>query len=80
MRILEEVRKWLGEITEIALLLIALGIAAQILCGDAASFFGSNIPAKKIQNGLVHPRQTNSCEMISVILSSHFFHARQIKS
>jgi hypothetical protein len=45
MRVLEEVRKWLGEITEIALLLIALGIAAQILFGDAASFFGSSIVA-----------------------------------
>lgn len=45
MRVLEEVRKWLGEITEIALLLIALGIAVQILFGDAAYFFGSNIVA-----------------------------------
>ncbi|MBN1393004.1 MAG: hypothetical protein JW947_09410 [Sedimentisphaerales bacterium] len=45
MRVLEEVRKWLGEITEIALLLIALGIAVQILFGDAVSFFGSSIVA-----------------------------------
>ena len=43
MRVLEELRKWLGEITEIALLLIALGIAAEILFGNAVPFFGSSI-------------------------------------
>jgi hypothetical protein len=43
MQFLVELKKWLGEITEIALLLIALGIAAQILFGNTASFFGSNI-------------------------------------
>ena len=31
MRFLGEVKKWLGEITEIALLLIAVGIAVEIL-------------------------------------------------
>ena len=40
MRYLEEVKKWLGEITEIALLLIALGIAFQILFGAEVAFFG----------------------------------------
>jgi hypothetical protein len=40
MRFLEEAKKWLGEITEIALLLIALGIAVEILFGDAVPFFG----------------------------------------
>ena len=40
MRFLEEVKKWLGEITEIALLLIALGIAIEILFGDMVPFFG----------------------------------------
>ena len=34
-----EIRKWLVEITEIALLLIALGVAAEILFGDKVSFF-----------------------------------------
>ena len=41
MRFLEEVKKWLGEITEIFLLLIAIGIAAGILFGSQAPFFGS---------------------------------------
>jgi hypothetical protein len=40
MRFLEEAKRWLGEITEIALLLIALGIAIEILFGSAVPFFG----------------------------------------
>jgi len=39
MRFLEEIKKWLGEITEIALLLVALGIVFEILFGPG--FFGS---------------------------------------
>ncbi len=39
MRALEEIKKWLGEITEIFLLLIAVGIAAGILFGDTVPFF-----------------------------------------
>jgi len=40
MHFLEETKRWLGEITEIALLLIALGVAVEILFGDAVPFFG----------------------------------------
>ena len=40
MQFLEETKKWLGEITEISLLLIALGIALEILFGHAVPFFG----------------------------------------
>lgn len=40
MRFLEELKNWLGEITEIALLLIAIGIAVEILFGTAVPFFG----------------------------------------
>ncbi len=43
MRFLEEAKKWIGEITEIALLLIALGISIEILFGSAVPFFGVNI-------------------------------------
>lgn len=39
MQFFTELRKWLGEITEIALLLIALGVAVAILFGDAVPFF-----------------------------------------
>ena len=40
MRFLEEIKKWLGEIIEISLLLIAIGIAVEILFGKPAPFFG----------------------------------------
>ncbi len=59
MRFLEETKRWLGEITEIALLLIALGIAVEILFGQTVPFFGSvvtNLTALLNtlgQNGLV---------------------------
>jgi len=41
MRIIEEVKRWVCEITEIALLLVALGIVFEILFGGAVPFFGS---------------------------------------
>jgi len=41
MHFLQEVKRWLGEITEIALLLIALGVVIEILFGPATvPFFG----------------------------------------
>ena len=41
MHFLEETKRWLGEITEIALLLIALGVAVEILFGpETVPFFG----------------------------------------
>jgi len=40
MHFLEQIKKWLGEITEISLLLIALGIAFEILFGETVPFFG----------------------------------------
>jgi hypothetical protein len=40
MHFLEETKRWLAEITEIALLLIALAVAVEILFGDAVPFFG----------------------------------------
>ncbi len=40
MHMLEQIKKWLGEITEIALLLIAVGIAVEILFGASVPFFG----------------------------------------
>jgi hypothetical protein len=40
MHYLEEMKKWLGEITEIFLLLVALGVVLEILFGQQVSFFG----------------------------------------
>lgn len=45
MRFLEEAKKWICEITEIFLLLIALGITVEILFGDKAPFIGGTIVA-----------------------------------
>ncbi len=41
MQFFTEIKKWLAEITEIALLLIALGVAVEILFGTSTvPFFG----------------------------------------
>jgi hypothetical protein len=40
MNILHEVKKYVGEIIELSLLLIALGVAAGILFGSAVPFVG----------------------------------------
>jgi len=59
MRVLEETKRWLGEITEIALLLIALGVAIEILFGQTVRFFGAVVTILTAllntlgQNGLV---------------------------
>jgi hypothetical protein len=44
MRFLEEAKKWIGEVTEIFLLLVALGIVLEILFGPSVLFFGQIIP------------------------------------
>ena len=44
MNFLQEVKKWLGEITEISLLLIALGITFEILFGFGTGPEGSKVP------------------------------------
>ena len=40
MHFIEEIKKWLVEITEIFLLLIALGVAVEILFGSQVAFLG----------------------------------------
>lgn len=40
MQFLTEIKKWIGEITEILLLLIAVAIAVEILFGATVPFFG----------------------------------------
>jgi hypothetical protein len=44
MRFLEEIKRWLGEIVEIALLLVAIGIIVEILFGSTVQFFGGIVP------------------------------------
>ncbi|MBN1805433.1 MAG: hypothetical protein JW837_09295 [Sedimentisphaerales bacterium] len=43
MNFLVQLKKWIGEITEIALLLVALAIAVEVLIGDQVPFFGGVI-------------------------------------
>ncbi len=38
--LVEKVKRWLGQITEIGLLLVALAIVAEILVGPDTAFFG----------------------------------------
>ena len=40
MRYFEQIKKWIGEITEISLMLIILGIVVEILFGSAVPVFG----------------------------------------
>jgi len=40
MHYFEQIKKWIGEITEISLLLIALGVVVEILFGSAVPLFG----------------------------------------
>jgi len=59
MNALTLVKKWIGEIVEIALLLVALGVTIEILFGEQVPFFGGvvkNLTAligSLGQNGLV---------------------------
>ena len=59
MRYLEEIKRWLCEITEIFLLLVALGVVLAVLFGNAVPFFGEILPnltgliASLGDNGLV---------------------------
>ena len=58
MNVLQETKRWIGEITEIFLLLIALGVAVEILFGSEVLFFGqivtnlTGLLSKLGQNGL----------------------------
>ncbi len=43
MGILSNVKSWLGEITEVGLLLVALGVVIQILFGETNTAFVGNV-------------------------------------
>ena len=43
MNYFEEIKKWIGEITEITLMLIAFGIVVYMLFGSTVPFFGGII-------------------------------------
>ena len=43
MEVLERVKRWVGQITELGLLLVALGIVLQILFGATVAFITGDI-------------------------------------
>ena len=45
MRFLEEIGKRIGKIVEIFLLLLALGLSAELLIGNKGPFFGGTVAA-----------------------------------
>jgi len=45
MRFREEIGKWVGRVVEIFLLLLALGVSAEILIGNKGPFFGGTVAA-----------------------------------
>jgi hypothetical protein len=77
MRFLEEAKRWIGEIIEIFLLLIALGITVEILFGvnNTIPFFGEVVDNMTVlignlgDNGLVG--------LIALAIIFFLFHKRQ---
>ncbi|MEJ2648178.1 MAG: hypothetical protein P8016_07205 [Sedimentisphaerales bacterium] len=76
MQFLQEVKKWLGEITEIALLLIALGITFEILFGfEGIPFFGGVVAnITKLLNEL---GQNGLAGLIALGVILYLFHRRR---
>ena len=40
VNVIESIKKWIGQVTELGMLLVALAIVLQILIGDNLAFFG----------------------------------------
>ena len=75
MNYLEQIKKWIGEITEISLLLIALGIVVGILFGDTAPFFGGIIANL---TGLLHTLGENGLVgLVALSIILFLFHKRK---
>lgn len=78
MHFLEELKKWLGEITEIALLLIALGITIQILFGTGSEvpFFGGIVA--NLTTLLQDLGENGLAGMIALGIILYLFHRKRI--
>ncbi len=78
MRFLEEAKKFVGEITEIFLLLIALGIAIEILFGEAVPFFGGETGIVSNMTGLLSTLGDNGLVgLIALAIIFFLFYRRQ---
>jgi hypothetical protein len=75
MQFFKEAKKWIGEITEISLLLIGLGIVIEILFGSTVPFFGGIIPNL---TGLLNTLGENGLVgMIALGVILYLFHKRK---
>ena len=79
MNFLGEIKKWLGEITEIFLLLIAVGIAVEILFGSAVPFFGGSGGVVANLTTLIQSLGENGLVgLIALTIIFYLFHKRQV--
>ena len=63
-----QVKKWIGEITEIALLLIALGVAVEVLFGSQVPFLSGVVSkAEKVRSGIDIPSKYSGSNSLLVI-------------
>jgi len=75
MRYFEQIKQWIGEITEISLLLIALGIAAEILFGSAVPVFGGIVTNL---TGLLNTLGENGLVgLVALVIILFLFHKRK---
>ena len=75
MSYFEQIKKWIGEITEISLLLIALGIAAEILFGSAVPIFGGIVTNL---TGLLNTLGENGLVgLVALVIILFLFHKRR---
>jgi hypothetical protein len=74
MHYLAEVKKWLGEITEIALLLIALAIVIEILFGTAFFFDGVVVNLTGLIKGL---GDSGLAGLIALSVILYLFHRKK---
>jgi len=82
MNTLEQVKRWIGEITEIGLLLVALGIVAGILFGETVPFFTrivSNLTGLLNMLGEmredIKPPKSNPAILLGEFINSHMNNA-----
>jgi len=75
MRYFEQIKQWIGEITEISLLLIALGIAAEILFGSAVPVVGGIVTNL---TGLLNTLGENGLVgLVALVIILFLFHKRK---
>ncbi len=78
MHILETAKRWIAEITEIALLLVALGIVFEILFGGAVPFFGSTSIVGNLTTLVSSLGENGLVGLIAIGVIIYLFNRRQV--